>query len=653
MDTFPFAKSFLISLTFTTAFVPQLGVSGDEPATAGMINLTTSSSTYREDTKTVDLVVTRTGGADGIASVEFTTSQNTATENSDYASTSGTLSWADGDSESKVISVPINDDLSIEPTEDFLVAISNASGASLGTTTSTTIDIVDNDHYHAFIDSWSIYKNLVIMDPADTTNPITLVSGTDYNNQVDAATYVRNFSYDSAGKIISSGQYESVVYAFGGKLYRIKLGYSPTPLVNRITQVSSETDALNPCYISSIVDYADAENTVLIYALPGANDFCDWGGDDVYKAIKLGDDALATPTNAFFDVVVTLRDWDSGGSITGFLVRSGTELVKYDASFDNPSIVLSNVSYVNAMVDNGGGFHYLILDTAGGKYIGIYDKADDSVTNVYTITTGIDTNSARMDADNLYFSDGDSFNGPNVIKRLELGTKTPTVVTMMSSSEPNGVWSMELVGDYVVYTVMENWNVTAAKSLTKTAVEAIPSTIVSTTGSERLLPQFYGSNKFYYDRMIENESYNVTLMKAGVINPDGSEQSETTDARWFGDTRANTYSQPDSQMYAPATGTMLATGCTVDGTKSYFDACANGSLTLKHFDNSVDTSLGTIPAGISWFDFVTDQIKFTPTPASVDYNLYMIDVSNGLVSLANSGSHYWSYSFEVWENRGP
>ena len=62
----------------------------------------------------------------------------------DYMTTLGTVSFADGEN-SKTIRIPIIDDTFAEGPETFTVTLSNASGAPLGTQTTATITITDND----------------------------------------------------------------------------------------------------------------------------------------------------------------------------------------------------------------------------------------------------------------------------------------------------------------------------------------------------------------------------------------------------------------------------------------------------------------------------------------------------------------------------
>ncbi|MHA8070060.1 Calx-beta domain-containing protein [Aquirufa ecclesiirivi] len=87
--------------------------------------------------------VTLSAAATVETTVEYTTSGGTATNGTDYTNTSGTLTFAIGES-SKTISVPVSDDLIGESTETFNIVIANAVNAAIVTNT-TVVSIVDND----------------------------------------------------------------------------------------------------------------------------------------------------------------------------------------------------------------------------------------------------------------------------------------------------------------------------------------------------------------------------------------------------------------------------------------------------------------------------------------------------------------------------
>jgi hypothetical protein len=94
----------------------------------------------------VTVKVNRTGDVSGTVSVNFATSDGTATAGLDYTATSGTLTFAPGEL-SKNITIPIlNNDVFENGDETFTITLSNAMGAAILTTPSTTVTIEDNDY---------------------------------------------------------------------------------------------------------------------------------------------------------------------------------------------------------------------------------------------------------------------------------------------------------------------------------------------------------------------------------------------------------------------------------------------------------------------------------------------------------------------------
>jgi peptidyl-Asp metalloendopeptidase len=99
-----------------------------------------------ETTGAVVLAVSRLAGSTGAASVNYSTANGTAAAGADYLATSGTLSWLNGETTAKTITVPILADAAIEGNETFTVALSGASGATVGSNGgSATVKIIDDD----------------------------------------------------------------------------------------------------------------------------------------------------------------------------------------------------------------------------------------------------------------------------------------------------------------------------------------------------------------------------------------------------------------------------------------------------------------------------------------------------------------------------
>jgi CSLREA domain-containing protein len=115
----------------------------DDAAPAPALEFSAGNYSVQEDLGAVTVLVTRTGDASGAASVDYATGDGTATQKGDYEIAAGTLTFAPGEI-SKSLTILINEDAYIEGNESFKISLSNAAGASLGQTSVTTVEIVDD-----------------------------------------------------------------------------------------------------------------------------------------------------------------------------------------------------------------------------------------------------------------------------------------------------------------------------------------------------------------------------------------------------------------------------------------------------------------------------------------------------------------------------
>ncbi|MES9971981.1 MAG: DUF5666 domain-containing protein [Candidatus Thiodiazotropha sp.] len=145
-------RSFVSKLLLFVPFASMLlciascgggGGSGDD-GEPGTIHFREISLDAREGS-IINILVARSGGSSGVARVDFTTADGSAVAGSDYTAAEGTLTWSDGVSGNKTISVTIPDDNGTEFTESFAVTLNNVSGASLDVNSSVTVEIIDND----------------------------------------------------------------------------------------------------------------------------------------------------------------------------------------------------------------------------------------------------------------------------------------------------------------------------------------------------------------------------------------------------------------------------------------------------------------------------------------------------------------------------
>jgi hypothetical protein len=115
------------------------------PLPAGSLQFSATGFSVAESGATVTVTVTRTEGSAGAVSVDYASSDGSATAGSDYMATTGTLSFDDGVA-SQSFNVPILDDTLFEGDETFNLNLSNVTGgANLGTQTMATVTIIEDD----------------------------------------------------------------------------------------------------------------------------------------------------------------------------------------------------------------------------------------------------------------------------------------------------------------------------------------------------------------------------------------------------------------------------------------------------------------------------------------------------------------------------
>lgn len=156
--------------SFAVTILPDLLVEGPEALTITLANPTggatlTGSNTVplviidddvgigfsspayiaREDDGSVTLTVLRANGSNGVTTVQYATTNATATAGLDYTATAGELRFNDGET-AKTLTIPILEDTLIEGEENFTVQLSAPSGgAQLMTPSAANVVIVDND----------------------------------------------------------------------------------------------------------------------------------------------------------------------------------------------------------------------------------------------------------------------------------------------------------------------------------------------------------------------------------------------------------------------------------------------------------------------------------------------------------------------------
>ena len=118
---------------------------GGRPRGAGVLALSDSGFFANESESAPMVLVTRTGGSHGSASVTLTTHGGSAVSGRDFRATRTTVRFADGDTSPRMVPVPLREDGEAESAESFTVSLGDARCAELGARHRAAVTIVDDE----------------------------------------------------------------------------------------------------------------------------------------------------------------------------------------------------------------------------------------------------------------------------------------------------------------------------------------------------------------------------------------------------------------------------------------------------------------------------------------------------------------------------
>ncbi|HAT14283.1 MAG TPA: hypothetical protein DCS91_12580, partial [Microcoleaceae bacterium UBA11344] len=143
---------------------------------AGSLQFSAAIYNVNEDgTPVTAVTVTRTG-SDGAVSAVVSLSDGTAKFSSgDYSTTPTTVNFAAGDTAPKTIQVPILNDTAYDPNETLTLTLKNPTGgATIGTQSNATLEIVDNDTQPEWLSTINFHRTAAKL-PLVRENPIVEV----------------------------------------------------------------------------------------------------------------------------------------------------------------------------------------------------------------------------------------------------------------------------------------------------------------------------------------------------------------------------------------------------------------------------------------------------------------------------------------------
>ncbi|MCA9084917.1 MAG: hypothetical protein KDA81_12720 [Planctomycetaceae bacterium] len=192
--TQPVTKSFSIgSQNVKVDAIARLDVDSG-PAIAFAATTTTTN----ESAGTVTVTVNLSRAAATAVTVGYATSSGTAKSGSDFTSASGRLTFNPGQTSASIV-IPITDDTAMEPVEQFTVSLSAPVGGVLGSQTTTTVSIADND-----LPQIRFERNSLSVSERTTTAKFKLLMSTAYTQPVTVSYTVQSGSATAGSDFIAA-----------------------------------------------------------------------------------------------------------------------------------------------------------------------------------------------------------------------------------------------------------------------------------------------------------------------------------------------------------------------------------------------------------------------------------------------------------------
>ncbi|MGI8656754.1 MAG: Calx-beta domain-containing protein [Pyrinomonadaceae bacterium] len=176
---FRLAPTFGSSSTDSKVYLVQTAlVSATSPIPTGMQFSATNYFAY-EGSGSIDVTVNRTGDISVPSTVNFLTTNGTATERSDYTTASGTLSFAAGET-SKTFTVLITDNAYVDGNRTINLTLGNATGALVNAPNKATVTIQDNDFGTQTTNPIDFAQSFVRQQYSDFLNRVPDTGGLNY-----------------------------------------------------------------------------------------------------------------------------------------------------------------------------------------------------------------------------------------------------------------------------------------------------------------------------------------------------------------------------------------------------------------------------------------------------------------------------------------
>jgi uncharacterized repeat protein (TIGR01451 family) len=182
-------KSGLLYINVHSSNFPAGEIRGQFASSLSAVSVQFGATSYlvNENAGSVSVNVTRIGNATNPVTINYATSNGTATQPADYTNSSGSLQFAPGETVRSFV-VPIIDDATIERPESINLTLSSTGGVMEGTPFTSTITIFDDDKPLIFTEE--------LTGRAIALDSVTLLS------EPFPLTNIHNFSLDQRTRIM-------------------------------------------------------------------------------------------------------------------------------------------------------------------------------------------------------------------------------------------------------------------------------------------------------------------------------------------------------------------------------------------------------------------------------------------------------------------
>ena len=416
-------------------------------------------------------------------------------------------------------------------------------------------------------------------------------------------TRVAAGTMDGVAGTLSNVRSYAVVFSANGRLWKQYADRAPAPV--QISNVAAITaglgngaagaSATDLCSMTTDMhDFANPENTIVIYSLAGANATCG-DGDDTHYWLRL--DASTTTAPTVLSVRPIAPVYSNTGAVTNVIALNGSgALVKLDANFGSPTTIaagpFTDIEWLTplsptrmlVLVSNGTAGELRIVDASANTLTAVLGNIGNaaawSETYVY-------------DASNVYFVGNDGAGTPaGVIQRFPVNGST--AATPFFDAGAVQIDDLYLSATSVIYSARDGTGGEEIASVPKGGSAKL-SLATSAAGEGLILFGVSSAGFVYYDR------YSVATPSAGRAEAKKDNGASPVShgapngGEWVGFQFATTYNiftseigNIDQLVVAEyAAGAADLSGATL--------SVVNAGTAAKN-----GTVVGTVPAGISY-----------------------------------------------------